>query len=189
VLRDFAASPHTAEHVARQLAVHFVADDPPPTLVARLKRSYLDSQGDLSQVARALITSPEAWDPRPAKLKTPYEFLLSSYRAAGIGPSDPRKDVLNPLSGFGHRPYTAPQPNGWSDQASDWASPDAMVKRLSYAQAFAGAHTPLEVDPIQVAQSALGARLSPATYTTLKRAETRQEAFAILLMSPEFQRR
>jgi uncharacterized protein (DUF1800 family) len=187
-LRDFAANPHTAEHVARQLAVHFVADDPPPALVARLKRGYLDSQGDLAHVARVLIAAPEAWDPRAAKLKTPYEFLVSSYRAAGIGPSDPRRDVLNPLSGLGHRPYTAPQPNGWPDQAADWASPDAIVKRLSFAQAFAGAHAPMQ-DPIQVADAALGARLTPATYTTIKRAETRQEAFAILLMSPEFQRR
>jgi len=187
-LRDFAASLHTAEHISRQLAVQFVADDPPPALVARLKRGYLDSHGDLAHVARVLITAPEAWDPQAAKLKTPYEFLVSSYRAAGIGPSDPRRDVLNPLSGLGHRPYTAPQPNGWPDQAADWASPDAMVKRLSFAQGFAGAHTPM-LDPIQVAQAALGARLSPATYTTIKRAETRQEAFAILLMSPEFQRR
>jgi uncharacterized protein (DUF1800 family) len=188
VLRDFAANPHTAEHLARQIAIHFVADDPPPALVARLKRGYLDSRGDLSHVARVLITAPEAWAAQPAKLKTPYEFMVSSYRAADIGPSDPRKDVLNPLSGLGHRPYTAPQPNGWSDQATDWASPDAMIKRLSYAQGFAGAHTPM-ADPLQVAQAALGARLHPATYTTLKRAETRQEAFAILLMSPEFQRR
>jgi uncharacterized protein (DUF1800 family) len=188
VLRDFAASPHTAEHIARQLAVQFVADDPPPSLVARLKRGYLDSHGDLAHVARVLIAAPEAWDPQAAKLKTPYEFLVSSYRAAGIGPSDPRKDVLNPLSGLGHRPYTAPQPNGWPDQAADWASPDALVKRLSYAQGFAGAHTPMG-DPVQVAEDALGARLSPAAYTTIKRAETRQEAFAILLMSPEFQRR
>ncbi len=187
-LRDFAASPHTAEHIARQLAVQFVADDPPPSLVARLKRGYLDSQGDLAHLARVLIAAPEAWDPPAAKLKTPYEFLISSYRAAGVGPSDPRKDVLNPLSGLGHRPYTAPQPNGWPDQAADWASPDAMVKRLGYAQAFAAAHAPLE-DPVQVAQATLGARLTPAAYTTIKRAETRQEAFAILLMSPEFQRR
>jgi uncharacterized protein (DUF1800 family) len=188
VLRDFAASPHTAEHIARQLAVHFVADDPPPSLVARLKRGYLESQGDLAHVARVLIAAPETWAPQSAKLKTPYEFLVSSYRAAGIGPSDPHKDVLNPLSGLGQRPYTAPQPNGWPDQAADWAAPDAMVKRLSYAQGFAGAHTPIQ-DPTEVAEAALGARLTPAAYTTIKRAETRQEAFAILLMSPEFQRR
>jgi uncharacterized protein (DUF1800 family) len=187
-LRDFAASPHTAEHIARQLAIQFVADDPPPALVARLKRGYLDSRGDLAHVARVLIAAPEAWEPRAAKLKTPYDFLISSYRTAGIGPSDPRRDVLNPLSALGHRPYTAPQPNGWPDQAADWASPDAMVKRLSYAQSFAGAHAPMQ-DPVEVAQAALGARLTPATYTTIKRAETRQEAFAILLMSPEFQRR
>jgi uncharacterized protein (DUF1800 family) len=89
---------------------------------------------------------------------------------------------------LGQRPYSAPQPNGWSDQASDWASPDAIVKRLNFAQGFASAHAPLG-DPIQVAKTSLGARLSPAALTAISRAESREDAFAILLMSPEFQRR
>jgi len=188
ILRDLAKSPHTADHVARQLATHFVADAPPPELVATLKQSFLETDGSLDHLARALITSPAAWTPGAAKLKTPYEFLISSHRAAGTTPVDLRKDLYGPLTALGQRPYSAPQPNGWSDQASDWASPDAIVKRLSFAQGFASAHAPLG-DPIQVAKASLGARLSPAALTAISRAESREDAFAILLMSPEFQRR
>jgi uncharacterized protein (DUF1800 family) len=188
VLADFASSPHTAQHVARQIAVHFVSDTPPPALVARLKRAYLDSHGDLSVVATALITAPEAWDPAARKLKTPYEFVISSFRATGTGPTDVKRDVMNPLNAMGHRPFGAPQPNGWSDAAADWAAPDAIIKRLSWSHNFANANAPMG-DPALAAQAALGGRLTPLTLTTVKRAETRQEAFAILLMSPEFQRR
>ncbi|MGC1301263.1 MAG: DUF1800 domain-containing protein [Caulobacteraceae bacterium] len=190
-LEDFAASPHTARHIARKVAAHFVADDPPPALTARLEAAYRRSDGDLAQVAQALISAPEAWDPAPRKLKTPNEFLISSHRAAGSGPLDARRDVLGPLGTLGQRPFAAPQPNGWSDTAADWAAPDAIIRRVSLAQGFAGAHAPKAGgrDPVQVAQEALGARLTPATLTAVQRAESRQEAFAVLLMSPEFQRR
>jgi len=190
-LDDFAASPHTARHIAHKLAVHFVADDPPPALIARLEAAYRSSDGDLAQVANALISAPEAWEPAAHKLKTPYEFLISSHRAAGTGPTDAHKDVLGPLGGFGHRPFAAPQPNGWSDAAADWAAPDAIIKRVTFAQGFANAHAPKAGGPapVQVAQESLGARLAPATLTAVQRAESRPEAFAILLMSPEFQRR
>lgn len=188
ILADFAVSPHTSRHVARKLAAHFVADTPPPALVNRLDRAFQDSRGDLSVVAATLVTAPEAWTPQPAKLKTPYEFLISSYRIAGYGPLDARKDVIGPLSALGHRPLAAPQPNGWSDAAADWAAPDAIVKRVSWAQGFSNAHAPT-AEPLQVADAALGARLSPATATAIRRAESRPEAFTLLLMSPEFQRR
>ena len=187
-LRAFAASPHTSRHVARKLAAHFVADTPPPMLTARLDAAYRESDGDLSHVAKALIGAPEAWSPQATKLKTPYEFVVSSYRAAGYGPVDPRKDVLGPLGAMGHRPLAAPQPNGWSDAAADWAAPDSIVKRISFAQGFANAHAP-RAEPLQLADATLGARLSPDTAAAIRRAESRPEAFAILLMSPEFQRR
>ena len=190
VLNDFAANPHTARHLARKIAAHFVSDDPPPALTARLEAAYRDSDGDLSKVAKALISAPEAWEPAPQKLKTPYEFLISSHRAAGTEPLDPRKDVLGPLGGMGQRPFAAPQPNGWSDAAADWAAPDAIIKRISLAQGFAGAHAKAGgPEPMQFAKDTLGARLTPATLTAVQRAESRPEAFAVLLMSPEFQRR
>ena len=186
-LADLAASPHTSTHVARKLAAHFTADDPPPALVRRLDRAFHDSGGDLSIVAASLVEAPEAWSSAPAKLKTPYEFVVSTYRALGYVPQDPRRDVFNPLGALGQRPLAARQPNGWSDLAADWAAPDAVIKRMSWARNVCGAQAP--DDPVRLADAALGARLSPATQTAVRRAETRPQAATLLFMSPEFQRR
>jgi uncharacterized protein (DUF1800 family) len=188
VLRDLAASPHTADHLARKIAIHFIADTPPPALVARLRSAYLDSRGDLAVVANALIAAPEAWDPTPRKFKTPYDYIISSYRAADALPCDPAKEIVGPLNALGMRPFGAPQPNGWSEMAADWAAPDAVVKRLTWAQGFAGVYAP-QTPPVDEAVAVLGARLGPRTQQAVSRAETRPEAFAILIMSPEFQRR
>jgi uncharacterized protein (DUF1800 family) len=189
VLADLAASPKTAEHIARKLAIHFVADDPPHALVGRLRDAYLNSRGDLARVAQTLVEAPEAWSTDASKFKTPYEFVVSGYRAAGAVPSDPAKEVVQPLTFLGQRPFAAPQPNGWSDLASDWAAPDALVKRLSWASKFSSYYVPKDTPPVDVAMATLGDRLSPTAKTAIARAETRFEAFSILLMSPEFQRR
>ena len=190
VLYDLANHPATADHVATKLARHFVADDPPPQLVAKLKASFIRNGGRLDEVAQTLIDAPEAWRPEPAKFKTPYEFLISTWRASGEAPdlAKPQKFVGS-LTVMGQRPFSPDSPKGWSDDAADWASADGIVKRLAWAEQAAAGFGEAGVDPYQTAQSALGARLTPAASTAIQRAETRQEAFAVLLMSPEFQRR
>ena len=188
ILVDLAARPQTARRLCAKIATHFVSDTPDPRLVARLEDAWRRSNGDLSQVALALVRAPEAWIPQPLKLKTPYELIVSSYRAAGATPQNVQREVLGPLATFGHRPFEAPQPNGWPDQASAWAAPDSLVKRLTWAQGFSGSHAPTG-DVVAFAQEALGPRLMPATALGLTRAESRPEALALLIMSPEFQRR
>ena len=189
VLADLAASPKTADHLAHKLAVHFSADEPAPSLVKRLREAYLASNGDLAHVATTLVDAPECWSPEPRKFKTPYEFVVSGYRAAGASPSDPAKEILQPLTYLGQRPFSAPQPNGWSDVAADWTAPDALVKRLNWASKFSAYYAPKDGAPVDVAAATLGDRLTVAAKTAIARAETRFEAFSILLMSPEFQRR
>jgi len=188
ILADLAAKPQTARFVCTKLARHFVADDPPPALTARLERTWLSTGGDLARVAEALIDAPEAWAPQPAKLKTPYEFVVSSYRALG---QEPRGlgQVNQALNGLGQRPFGAPSPKGWPDEAAPWAASDALLKRMQFAQGLAAVLGPRVQDPTALAQQALGRRLSPASATAIARAESRAEAVALLLMTPEFQRR
>ena len=187
VLTDLAAKPQTARFICGKLARHFVADDPPPPLIDHLTQVWMGSGGDLAQVAEALITSPEAWDPTPRKFKTPYEFLVSSWRVAGGAPRD--IGVLAPtLTGLGQKPFGAPSPKGWPEETEAWAAPDALVKRMVWAQKFSAVAVAGR-DPKTLAADALGARLRPATATAVARSESRGEGLALLLMSPEFQRR
>lgn len=187
VMRDLAASPQTARHIATKLAVHFVGDDPPPALVARLEKSFNDSGGRLDDLARALVTAPEAWDPAPTKFKTPYEFAISTWRSVGGQPQAIGK-LAPVLTGLGQKPFSAPSPKGWPEEAQVWCAPDALIKRLRFSEAFA-AQAADRLDPVEFAQSTLGARLTPPVAKAVARAETRREAMALLLMSPEFQRR
>ncbi len=187
ILKDLAAHPATARHLARKIARHFVADEPPPALVGRLESAWTATGGDLAAVARALVAAPEAWDPAPAKFKTPYEFLVSSWRAIG-GQPGAIEHLAPPLNALGQRPFSAPSPKGWDETAATWAAPDAIIKRMTWAEGFS-AVVAGELDPDIVARDALGARLSGPVRTAVARAESRQEALSILLMSPEFQRR
>jgi len=186
ILRDLANSPRTARRLARKLAVHFVADDPPPTLVAKLEKAWMDSRGDLAVVARTLVTAPESWEPQPGKIKTPYEFIVSTHRALGTTPQRVQP-LQQALIAMGQPAFSAPSPEGWPDTAADWAGPDALVKRLDWSKGVADlART---TDPNAVAAGALGARLGERTRLAVARAESRPEALTLFLMSPEFQRR
>lgn len=187
VLSDLAANPATARHLATKIARHFVSENPHPSLVAKLEATYLRTGGRLDELARTLITTPEAWEPQAQKFKTPYDFLISTWRTTGTEPNDIR-NLAPTLTAMGQKPFSAPSPKGWPEENANWAAPDAIIKRLAYSEAFAAiaANT---MEPMATAQATLGAQLSDPTATAIRRAETRAEGLAILLMSPEFQRR
>jgi uncharacterized protein (DUF1800 family) len=186
ILRDLARHPATARRLARKIAAHFVADQPPESLIARLEAAWTRSNGDLAVVARALVSAPEAWSPTADKIKTPYDFVISTHRALGISP--PRVQPLNQaLESMGQPAWRAPSPEGWPDTAADWVGPDAVVKRLNWSKAVAD-RVP-GYDPVAVAEGALGPRLGPTSYQAITRAESRSESLTLFLMSPEFQRR
>jgi uncharacterized protein (DUF1800 family) len=189
ILRALAAHPATARHIARKLAAHFVSDDPPLALVSRLEGRFRSTGGRLDKLAETLVDSPEAWRPEAAKLKSPYEFVVSAWRAAGVAPDlDQPRRFAGAMTALDQRPFSPPSPKGWPDSAAEWAAPDQIVKRIAWAEQAANAMAGA-MDPEDVARQALGARLTPAAAAAIARAETRREAFAVLLMSPEFQRR
>jgi uncharacterized protein (DUF1800 family) len=186
-LRDFAASPHTAKHLAMKIARHFVSDRPAPSLVTRLEAAYRNSGGRLDRVADALILAPEAWEPAARKFKTPYEFVISAWRATGKPPPD-YKDIGPPLRDLGQRTLDPPSPEGWDDDAENWAGAAALMKRIDWAGDFAP-NFPANAKPVEVARQVLGPRLGATSAAAIARAESRAEGFALLLMIPEFQRR
>jgi len=187
VLADLAASPATGKHIAFKLARHFVADEPPPALVDRLAAAYQRGGGDLPTVYKALIASPEAWAPQPAKFKTPWEWMVSSLR--GLGRRDLGQMQAAAMQNQLGQPVWRPgSPAGYDDIAASWAAPDALVRRVELAQRYASL-TGDRLDARALGDKLLPGTLSAATRTELGRAESPTAALALLLVSPDFLRR
>ena len=86
VLADLARKPQTATHIATKFARHFVADEPPPSLVEKLARNFTETDGNLRELAKTLVMAQESWDAPRSKLKTPAEWIVSSLRTTGTKP-------------------------------------------------------------------------------------------------------
>jgi uncharacterized protein (DUF1800 family) len=184
VLTDLARHPATAKHIATKLAIHFIADDPPAALVDRLARRFRDTDGDLKEVAKALIAAPEAWQPQQAKLKRPGEWLIAALRATAQE-GDVRR-VVQAGALLGEPLWRPPAPKGFSDENAAWL--DGVAERLEIANAFAQRQGP-SLDPAAVADAALGLLASAETRQAIARAESRPQALTLALMAPEFLRR
>ncbi len=184
VLADLAAHPATARHLAEKFARHFVADQPPSSLVDRLAQRFLASDGDLKEMAVTLVTAPEAWDPARTKLKRPGEWVVGALRATGAMPAIQR--VLQAQNLLGEPQWRPPAPNGFSDDSAAWT--DGLAQRLDVANTFAR-RIAERLEPQDMIDSVLGPLASAETRQTIARAESREQALALLLMSPEFQRR
>jgi uncharacterized protein (DUF1800 family) len=188
VLTDLAHHPATAQFVATKMARHFIADDPPPAVIAHLASVFKATDGDLGEVTRALIDTPEAWAAPGTKLKQPEEYLISAVRTLG-GPPLAGRQLLGSLNEMGQRPYMQLGPDGWSDQQDYWLSPDAIWKRIEWAQLAGRALAGTLSEPDAFAAAVFGASLSATTRTAIGRAESPAQGIALLLAAPEFMRR
>ena len=136
VIRALCRHPSTAQFVATKLVRHFVADDPPPTAVARISRVFRESAGDLRAVSRALVELPEAWDADTKKFRPPQEWLIAVLRALDIETAGERATgILRQL----RQPLWSPQaPKGFGDTTQEWADPDSLLNRAELARTLAG---------------------------------------------------
>ncbi len=188
LLLDLSQHPACAKHLATKLARHFVTDDPPAALVDALARRFLDSRGSLPALAQALFTHSLAWsDTSLGKFKRPEELLLSAHRLLKL-PIGAVGGAVQALAAMGQAVGRAPSPQGWPDRSEDWLSPDALLKRVLWADQFAQTH-PDAADARALAWLAWGDTLSASTAQQIERAESGAQALALLLASPEFQRR
>ena len=187
VLADLSRHPATARFIATKLVRHFVADDPPPAAVERVAHAFRKSGGDLPHVYAALIEAPEAWDAKMRKLKTPEDFVFSTLRALNVSPRQP-EEIVRSFDLLGQRQYVPGSPAGWPDTSKSWDGSDALMHRVLWASRAASRYE-RGIDPVELAASSLGAYARPETLTALRRASSSSQALALLLMSPEFQRR
>jgi uncharacterized protein (DUF1800 family) len=238
VLDLLAMHPQTAHHIAYQLSQRFVADEPPATLVDRAAKTFLSTKGDIREVVRTIITSPEFFsvDAYRAKVKTPLEFVVSAARASGAVIQNAQPIIGQLRQQLGMPIYGCQPPTGYSMTADAWVNTGALLSRMNFSlqlvnnalpggppQGRPGGPPPpgrmIGADgppaqgrpggppkPVQVNVAALApdtseasrqrlidmmlaGQVSDATRNTLAKAESPQQLVALMLGSPEFQKR
>ena len=187
-LNDLARHPSTAKHIAFKLARHFIADDPPQALVERLAKVFHDREGDLRAMAAALVDAPESWSAPLTKMRSPFDFLMAARRAVTRQPLVDPGPVFGGLNLLGQPMWQPPGPNGFPDITAAWASAEGMKVRLDISAQIARQSKEV-ANPSELLAGVIGEACSSETRQAVARAESREQGLALLLMSPEFQRR
>lgn len=200
VLDILASHPSTARHIAYQLAQRFISDTPPQAVVDRAAATFKQTGGNLTAVVRTIVTSPEFTAPGAvrAKVKTPFEFVVSAVRALDADVRATRP-LLRALQQLGMPSYLCQPPTGYANTADAWVSSGALVTRMNLALEFAQPQSralePLALDDDvsalsrRLIEQTLGASVASETRETVARATTPAQVVALILGSPEFQRR
>ena len=202
VLDILAAHPSTAHFIATKLARRFVADQPPQSLVDRAAERFRDTKGDIREVVRTIVTSPEffAEEAYRAKVKTPFEFVASAVRATSADSTN-AMPLVQTMRELGMPPYQCQPPTGYADRADAWVNTGALLSRMNFAVALTDGrlrglraptsllNAPLETARDTISDQVLAGDLSSSTRTTVEKASRPSQAVALLLGSPEFQRR
>jgi hypothetical protein len=139
VIKLLSKNPNTARFISAKLARRFVSDAPPPALVDRMAKTFLKSDGDIREVLRTMIYSPEFWsrDAVRAKVKTPFELVVSSVRALGTDVDTPMP-LVGWVGRIGEPLYQCQPPTGYSDKAESWVNTGSLLNRLNFSLALAG---------------------------------------------------
>lgn len=192
-LRDLAHDPATARHVARKFAIHFIADDPPPESCARLERTFTATGGNLHALAETVVDDQAAWSHALRKMRTPVEYVTASYRLLGWPRSgDEQKQVQSAMAAarlMGEVPLNAPAPKGWPDISEAWSGPNAVLNRIEFAREVGNRVPVATSEVVKLASAGLGPLLRSETRAIMQEAASGGESVALLLSSPEFQRR
>jgi uncharacterized protein (DUF1800 family) len=202
VLDILAAHPATSRHVATKLARRFVADEPPAALVDRAAARFRETDGDIREVVRTILTSPEFFAPAAyrAKVKTPFEFVASAVRATAFDTQN-AVPLVKAIRDLGMPLYFCQPPTGYADRAEAWVNIGALLNRMNFAVAMTDDGIPgrwpgaspspavLQTVRDSLPHSVLADDVSESTRATVARATETSQAVALLLGSPEFQRK
>ena len=196
VIDLLARHPSTARFIATKLSRRFVADDPPASLVSRAAEAFRRSDGDIRTVIRSIVESPEFYSPEAyrAKVKKPLEYVASALRVTGAD-TKVTPQLLRYLGRMGEPLFLAQPPTGYPDAGTSWVSPDMLLTRMNFATDLVGNR----LDGARVQSTAwrdtqpfvrliAPDSLSSATRAALAETEG-PDALALLLATPEFQRR
>jgi len=207
VLDILAAHPSTARFISRQLAQRFVADNPPPALVEKMAKTFLEKRGDIREVMKTMLSQKEFWSQGAyqAKVKTPFEMVASSVRALNGDVTDAFA-LSNQVSNLGEPLYRKLEPTGYSNLNAEWVNSAALLGRMNFALALAQNKVAgvkvdaarFSTDPKEIARILLFRDLSVPTQTAIAKALDEQQkdkapspamVAGLVIGSPEFQRR
>lgn len=195
--------PATAHHIGFELAQYFVADEPPTALVERLAARFLETDGNIRELLKTLFAGSEFWDSYGGKYKTPYQFVVSAVRAAGV-PIDNARPLLSTMDQLGMPLFGCLTPDGYKNTEEAWLSPDATTQRIGFAAALARGALPVsgtadaslvlalpaKAHPVDAAhlEAIFGSTMADATRNAVAEAPAGLRA-ALILGSPDFMRR
>jgi uncharacterized protein (DUF1800 family) len=184
ILEMLANHPTTALHVCTKLAKHFISDNPDPAIINSMHKAWVKTSGDIPSVVEQLIVHPSSWAAASMKFKTPRDLIISACRACDL--SDTKPSLPKMLAILGQALFSSGSPAGYPDDSQAWSGPNPLMTRIEWANHFAGQ---VKLAPIDIARNALGPLLNKHTEQHIKTAESKRQAIALFLMSPEFQRR
>jgi uncharacterized protein (DUF1800 family) len=143
MLDVLAHHPSTAKFISRKLAMRFVSDNPPQSLINRMAETFEKKDGDIREVLRTMFHSPEFWaaDTYRAKMKTPFEFVVSAARASGVDVQN-AQPLVGTLNRMGMQLYGMQPPTGYSMKAEAWVNSSALLNRMNFALQLGSGHLP-----------------------------------------------
>jgi uncharacterized protein (DUF1800 family) len=196
VLDILAAHPSTAKFVSKKLAQRFVADDPPPELIARMAKKFQDTRGDIREVMKVMLTSKEFFSQGAyhAKVKSPLEMIASAIRATGAQ-VDFAFQLAQQIARLGQPLYRKLEPTGYSNANAEWVNSASLLARMNFAMALAQNRLPgvkvdsarFTGDPLEVARQVLFTNPTAPTREAIEKEPAL--AAGLVLGSPDFQRR
>jgi uncharacterized protein (DUF1800 family) len=196
VLDLLARHPSTARFIATALVRRLVSDTPPAALVDKVAARFIQTDGDLREVTRTILTSPEFLSPSAygAKTKTPFEFVVSAIRSTGAAVDD-AQPLVREVRELGMPLYFCQPPTGYKDTADAWVNTGALLGRMNFALDLASnklrsvSVSDHETSADGDLAALVGGALSESTRATVAQAASGPQKIALVLGSPEFQRR
>lgn len=196
-MEGLALHPDTARHLARKLAVHFIAPDPDPMLVETMAARYLAANGDLLAMVEGMLLHPAAWSPPARNVKLPFDYIASGLRALAVPPEvvagaslqQVRQVVQFPMRVMGQTWQAPTGPDGWPEAAEEWITPQGMAGRISWAMQAPERLVDALPDPRDFVHHALGPEPPEPVAFAARAAETRSDGVGVILASAAFHRR
>jgi uncharacterized protein (DUF1800 family) len=143
LLEMLAHHPSTAHFICRKIAVRFVSDDPPQSLIDKMAKTFLDKNGDIRQVLITMVSAPEFWsaDALREKTKSPFELAIGGVRSLNARIDQPMQ-LYNWVARMGEKKYYYQAPTGFPDKGAYWINTGSLLNRMNFGLALAADRIP-----------------------------------------------